>query len=408
MKLPAKRTAFGDVSNVVRTNQSSVDHAAPPVKQPPIQLQIEKRAAPALQQPAQRPKSLGAGLKEMISSVATKPLAESNKQLPANSLLGRALSKKNTTIFKDYSTLAKPTVDISTSQDVAVLNDDSGKPTGNADESHPVATATEGVPEKVRKTKSIQSIKEPKTSTTEQSANPARGVLDRSSAILAKNAVTEPERCALDVPEKAGINQQPVLARATHLSGSTKVEQASTAPSRKTSSSTAGNETRQRFLNGLEPEELLDDEYDEEEIYEDDGYVTARSTRSKADNLTGNFTTTIIPRTNIKVRKELDAAAAIVQTSRPLNEMEDEAWDVTMVSEYKDEIFDYFKELEVRLPPHSMSLLKSSRSGWLQTHTIWISRQRFNGLCEQYSWIGLFKSIIDSNCCLRLSSCVPT
>ena len=45
-----------------------------------------------------------------------------------------------------------------------------------------------------------------------------------------------------------------------------------------------------------------------------------------------------------RVKKELAAAKDVVESSRSVEEIEDEAWDTSMVAEYGDEIFQYMRE----------------------------------------------------------------
>jgi G2/mitotic-specific cyclin 3/4 len=97
-----------------------------------------------------------------------------------------------------------------------------------------------------------------------------------------------------------------------------------------------------------ETDEYWDDEDDE--VYDDQGYTTAHSYRSHGDNTTGGVTTLVAPKVTAKVRKELEVARAIVEENRTPEEVEEEAWDVSMVAEYGDEIFDYMRELEVLSP----------------------------------------------------------
>jgi hypothetical protein len=95
-----------------------------------------------------------------------------------------------------------------------------------------------------------------------------------------------------------------------------------------------------------EPEEYWeDDEY--EEIYDDQGYTTAHSYPSRSDNTTGGATTVLFPKANAKTKKELAVATAFVESTRTKEEIENEAWDTSMVAEYGDEIFSYMRELEV-------------------------------------------------------------
>ena len=94
-----------------------------------------------------------------------------------------------------------------------------------------------------------------------------------------------------------------------------------------------------------EAEEYWDDFEDDD--LEEEGYVTARSFRSRAD-LTGNATTTLVmPKLNLKAKKEVAAATSFVESQKTQEELEDEAWDTSMVAEYSEEIFTYMKDLEV-------------------------------------------------------------
>jgi hypothetical protein len=102
-----------------------------------------------------------------------------------------------------------------------------------------------------------------------------------------------------------------------------------------------------------EPEEYWEEE--EEEVYDEQGYTTAHSYRSRGDNTTGGATTVLFPKVTNKVKKELAIAKEIVESSRTLEEIEDEAWDTSMVAEYGDEIFSYMRELEVSFFPCNQS-----------------------------------------------------
>lgn len=105
---------------------------------------------------------------------------------------------------------------------------------------------------------------------------------------------------------------------------------------------------------GSEPEDNWDnwDEEDEEELYDEAGYTTAHSYRSlggglSGANTTGGATTVLIPKFTHKIRRELDAARVIVEAKQTQEEMDEDMWDISMVAEYGDEIFEYMKELEV-------------------------------------------------------------
>jgi hypothetical protein len=93
-----------------------------------------------------------------------------------------------------------------------------------------------------------------------------------------------------------------------------------------------------------EPEESWDDEDENEE---DDGYITARSYRSRGDNTTGATTMMLFPKYTQPVKRELALAKQIVEATRTPEDVEDEYWDTSMVAEYSEDIFEYMREQEV-------------------------------------------------------------
>jgi hypothetical protein len=99
-----------------------------------------------------------------------------------------------------------------------------------------------------------------------------------------------------------------------------------------------------------EPEEYWDEEEDQEqelELYDEQEYTTAHSFRSHGDNTTSGPTILMAPPVTTAVQEELDMAKEHVLLHQTEEEVEEEAWDVSMVAEYGDEIFAYMRELEV-------------------------------------------------------------
>lgn len=88
------------------------------------------------------------------------------------------------------------------------------------------------------------------------------------------------------------------------------------------------------------------DEDDEDDLYDEQGYTTAHSIKSYGDNTLG-ATALIVPRVTSKVQRELDDAREYVESTRPQEDIDEEEWDVSMVAEYGEEIFEYMRELEV-------------------------------------------------------------
>ncbi|KAK3994686.1 cyclin-like protein [Cladorrhinum sp. PSN332] len=101
-----------------------------------------------------------------------------------------------------------------------------------------------------------------------------------------------------------------------------------------------------------EPEEYSDED-DEQELYDEQGYTTAHSYRSHGDNTTGGPTSIVAPNIDRSVEKELELAKSYVLQNQTEDEVEEEAWDVSMVAEYGDEIFGYMRHLEDTMIPDS-------------------------------------------------------
>ena len=110
------------------------------------------------------------------------------------------------------------------------------------------------------------------------------------------------------------------------------------------------------------PEEYWDEE--EDEVYAEDGYVTARSFKSLGDNVTGNATRTLYPHVDQGVKRELAAAKLHVEASRDPEEEYEDRWDTSMVSEYNEEIFEYMRGLEQRMAPNPHYMDKQTEIQW--------------------------------------------
>ncbi|KAF4969369.1 hypothetical protein FSARC_3395 [Fusarium sarcochroum] len=100
-----------------------------------------------------------------------------------------------------------------------------------------------------------------------------------------------------------------------------------------------------------EPEECWEEEDDEDFDDQDQAYTTAHSFRSR-DLTAGGATTIVPPRVTARVQRELEDAREEVERTRTQDEVEEELWDVSMVAEYGDEIFEYMRELEIKMLPN--------------------------------------------------------
>jgi G2/mitotic-specific cyclin 3/4 len=95
-----------------------------------------------------------------------------------------------------------------------------------------------------------------------------------------------------------------------------------------------------------EAEEYWDDEDYEDYDDHDQGYTTAHSFKSR-DLTSGGATTVLVPRLTSRVQRELEEAKIEVDRTRSRDDIEEELWDVSMVAEYGEDIFEYMRELEV-------------------------------------------------------------
>ncbi|ODA81731.1 hypothetical protein RJ55_00234 [Drechmeria coniospora] len=111
-----------------------------------------------------------------------------------------------------------------------------------------------------------------------------------------------------------------------------------------------------------EPEEW-DEEDDEDFDDQDQAYTTAHSFRSR-DLTTGGVTTLLAPRLTARVQRELDEARLEVQQTRSMDDIEEEMWDVSMVAEYGEEIFDYLRELEIKMLPNPHYMEMQTEIQW--------------------------------------------
>jgi len=141
---------------------------------------------------------------------------------------------------------------------------------------------------------------------------------------------------------------------------------------------------RLRMSNGSYGQPQYYDE-DEEEYYYEEGYTTNRSFGLQAES-TGGVTTVIAPKTKEKDVLELANAKAFVDSTRTPEDVEDEAWDTSMVAEYGDEIFGYMKELEIRMAPNPRYMDQQQEIQWSMRAVLidWVVQvhQRFNLLPE--------------------------
>lgn len=121
----------------------------------------------------------------------------------------------------------------------------------------------------------------------------------------------------------------------------------------------------------------------EEEEYEDaeQAYTTAHSLQP--GDPTTNATTMLQPKVTGQIQRELDAARIEVLRTRDPIDMEEEEWDVSMVSEYAEEIFGYLRQQEVSMTANTLVMFTNNlfRPRCCPTPTTSKSKPRSSGRC---------------------------
>lgn len=419
LKVAAKRTAFGDVSNTTNVPRPSKDDSTVGgnvglnVAEKTVGSQPDKKIA-SLSRPAQRPLSVS-GLKSLLSNVTSsnnqittkQPLTEIQESAQPKSQivnLRKAFTKRNTSVFKDLSQpqleQKAPDVDPPSSTAVALdlVHHDLERP-----QDKKFAKDHKEIHHKVRRTKSyfvepeyeerkIGALDLPESS-GEASAIRSDGVyIDNNGDIQIYQCPAEAEeQDPLPASDQPGDPALPldIKSKAEVTALSTILDEPLKRPQPK--------RHEQHKIPALsEPEEYWDEEEDDEN-YDEDGYVTARSYKSRGENTTNGGTTILFPKVNQRVKRELAAAKELMESAKITDDLDDESWDTTMVAEYGEEIFGYMKELEVcHIALYiGIHLIIPDRLRCSRTLIIWTIKLKFNGRCAPFLWTGSFRCIID-------------
>ena len=407
LKLAAKRTAFGDVSNTANLSRPSKDDSAIGAKgeysipEKMIPTQQDKKPSSFLR-PAQRPLSVS-GLKGLLNNVTNSTSLPSVKQpsvdiqqpLQQGSQVAntrKLVTKKSTAVFKDVVAsqpqhsapeVQKPLPP--TTAPIAPVHRElqPRQQPKEFDESR-------GPQHKLQPIQSKQAgeivIQEPAEAPSAAHASSEEPAVLRSDGVYI-NEHGQVQFYGLEEsighvdglqPSDKGVPLAVDVLNQSEYAGQDQVLDAYPAKSHP--------ELHRRPILApvSEPEEYWDDEG--EEIYDEEGYVTARSFKSRGENTTGGATTVLFPKVNQKTRKEIACAKELIERSKTTEDLEEEAWDTTMVAEYGEEIFQYMKDLEVRETFKSTWTMLTTycRSKCYQTRTIWTTRQKYSGPCVQY------------------------
>lgn len=315
----AKRAVFADVSNVSRPlakDDSHVGKAKENLKELTIVSSKELAKSSALQKPAQRPlaaKVNGVAATNAVAA-APKPAAPSN----TNAASRKALLKKATTVFRESTVEVAP-------------------------EPAPAQQQVLNIPELAQDT--IDRVEQALAQATAD-ALPLKEIPETKLAAVDVTKVKKTDNAHTRVEVQQKYEHVENLEEKARVIEQERNEELS----------------KQQRRTTVDHEEYWDD--DDEEYYSADGYTTARSLYSRADNTTGGVTLVLAPRVTTKSKRELEAARQFVEANKTVEDIEDEQWDTSMVAEYGDEIFEYMHTLEERMKPNPTYMDQQAEIQW--------------------------------------------
>jgi len=352
LKGGAKRAVFGDVSNTARVlNNAQDDLSALGKNNGSENIKPSLQEKPnVLNRPAQRPlstvvknflghnssnHSASAIISSKVSqSVTVQPLPSSNQ---SQSTRPHALSKRATAIYKDEN--------VAESEEISQPGPLQSVPI-NSIPLPPVGSTLLGP----RQHKSQPQLKADQPILRRTQSRCITNSVFVSAKDVAPTSVVQ--NMEAEQAQEKSIRQQTELQECAYLLQDTPAQLEHNSGPVETNLILQRSESfehEERELPALplvsEAEEYWEEE--EEEVYDEQGYTTAHSYRSRGDNTTGGATTVMIPKVSSNVERELAAAKMIVEGSRTREDIEDDAWDTSMVAEYGEEIFGYMRELEV-------------------------------------------------------------
>ncbi|KAL8778362.1 MAG: hypothetical protein Q9213_007450 [Squamulea squamosa] len=382
LRAAAKRTAFGDLSNAANISKPSKDDMAIPLKgystiteKHGTIVPQEKKPA-ALLRPAQRPLSVS-GLKSLLHNVSgvssqasvQQPLGVPQSLQPAiqQTITKKLAAKKSTTVFKDN------TISHSDQSKATVIN---------------IPPPSAPLPPVHRQLSSVQHpqleqlLEQPKTdnasSILAEDTKPTQGIQGPSNALPSSDAAAPLRSDGIYIDNDGEVRQyvfgddaetadeQAALPTEKHaifseIANQCNVDELIQIPRKLHDHIQAEEAAPQKLAPVSEPEEYWDEE---EENYEEEGYVTARSFKSRGDNTTNGATTVLFPKVNQKIRREFAAAKQLIESTRTAEEIDDETWDTSMVAEYGEEIFGYMRDLEIKMLPNAHYMDNQAEIQW--------------------------------------------
>ncbi|KAH7041972.1 cyclin-like protein [Macrophomina phaseolina] len=335
IKAAAKRTAFADVSNTARNANLAKDDSAVAAKGA-LALKKESALAPiqettkpaAILRPAQRPLASIAQKAAVADPVAPKP--STAEVAPQAAHAKKVISKRSTTVLKDP---------------VAPLEVEPVRRRERSNTAPQLSPPSERLPkvesvveEVLEEDITLESEESTTSLETAIAAEECRHIASLGAALPERETIPAADDAHPEIPEEQ-VDEVDNEARDAKAEAVTPTE-------------------AERF------EEYWDE--DDEEYYDADGYTgyTTRSLRQRVDNTTGGATVVLAPRFTARTRRELEEAAVYVEATKTPEDIEDEAWDTSMVAEYGDEIFDYMRQLEDRMRPNPFYMENQAEIQW--------------------------------------------
>jgi G2/mitotic-specific cyclin 3/4 len=357
LKVAAKRTAFGDLSNTAK-NLSIVDESSAAVYLKHTTTSIQKEnslivpAKEAFLRPAQRSSMLGnksvSSTHQNLESHVPKVQNGRDDSRAAQPVVKQTFSRKTTTIYRDAEATKAPQI-------AEIASIDSLQAFSNVNlvlqprhhksqpqllkPAPPVLRRTQskqiGQLEEERKVGVIGDVTEAQYEDALEQQFPEQDYRARNPTTTEHSEYIE--RDYPEYHELEGLLEENLEAVAQRPQAA----EAYAAPQAVTRGTVA--EPRELTAPAMsEPEECWDDD-DGQSGYDDPGYTTAHSYRSRM----ADITTVAFPLMSSRDQQELEAAQLWVDSRRTEDDLEEEHWDVSMVAEYGEEIFSYMKELEV-------------------------------------------------------------
>lgn len=369
LKAAAKRTAFGDLSNAANVTRPSKDDSAiltkanVTVTEKHVALLPQEKKTTAFSRPAQRPLSVS-GLKSLLHNVAGPHGQTSVRQTPiepqqpaqpavqqANTK--KAAREKSTVVFTDaaisYPDPTKADKDVPATAPLPPVHRELPSSQQPREEKQPLnlKPSSEHAQDTILNVpQSFYTAEEPAIAvpwSDETAPLRSDGIyIDNHGEIQHYVFADENDDQEDQAPEAIGEARDTAPTIDPRL-----VEKVDQYLKDREQERQADVGSRSKLPPVSEPEESWDQEDGD---YEEEGYVTARSFKSRGENTTNGVTTVVFPKVNQKIKKELATAKELIESTKTAEEIDDETWDTSMVAEYGEEIFGYMRDLEVQTP----------------------------------------------------------